>query len=155
MTKIIGNRDNPGSGNETHKIESGMSAPRPQAVQEDCPAEQVVNVTGRPSERQTRILEELVRVLCDRFGQRTTLGETLTVLIAFHRLSRGETLSISDLANLSGQSTSSVSRWLDRMTNVRLVNDPNDERRKLIEIIDWEKPKPYMARVAAILGHSE
>ena len=105
--------------------------------------------------RQPQILEKLVGVLCDRFGQRTTLGETLMAVIAFRCLSRGETLSISDLANLSGQSNSSVSRWLDGMTNVRLVTDPNDERRKLVKITDWEKTKPYMARVAAILGHFE
>jgi len=103
----------------------------------------------------SHILEQLIRVLCDRFGGRTTLGETLTIVITLDRLSCGETLSISDLANLSGQSISSVSRWLDRMPHVLLVNDPTDERRKLIEITDWEKANTHLAAIAAILGHSE
>ncbi len=107
------------------------------------------------NERQTQILEELVGVLCDHFGQRTTLGETLTAVIALDRLSCDETLCISDLANLSGQSKSSVSRWLDRMPHVRLDSDPTDERRKLIEITDWEKANTHLVAIAAILGHSE
>ena len=107
------------------------------------------------NERQTQILEELVGVLCDHFGRRTTLGETLTEVIALDRLSRDETLCISDLANLSSQSKSSVSRWLDRMPHVRLDSDPTDERRKLIEITDWEKANTHLVAVAAILGYSE
>ena len=107
------------------------------------------------NKRQPQILEELVGVLCDRFGRRTTLGETLTAVIGLDRLSCGETLCISDLAKLSGQSKSNVSRWLDRVPHVRLVDDPNDERSKLIEITDWEKANTHLAAIAAILNRSE
>ncbi len=107
------------------------------------------------NEHQQKRLEDLVQLLCNRFGRRTTLGEAFTAIIGINRLSQGDTLCISDLAELSGEPVSSVSRWLKRAPHIQMVTDPEDERRKFIQITDWEKANTHLAVIAAILGHSE
>ena len=107
------------------------------------------------NEQQQEALEELVRVLRDRFGRRTTLGEALAAIVFLNRLTRGESLGVSELAHLSGESVSNVSRWLKRVRHVELINDPSDERRKLIRITDWDVARSHYSELASIFGRME
>ena len=59
---------------------------------------------------------------------------------------------MSDIARLSGESNSNVSRWLNRAPFIRLVDDPDDERRKLIEITDLRAAQSHLRNVEEILG---
>ena len=103
------------------------------------------------NEQQEQKLEQLLEVLRDRFGQGAPLGMVLTAVKGIHRVSRGAKLSVSDAARLSGESVSNVSRWLNRAPLVRLVKDPEDDRRKLVEITDMRVARSHMQQIAAIL----
>ncbi len=103
------------------------------------------------NEQQQERLEELVKVLCDRFGRRTTLGEVFAAVIGIRRLSRGDTLCVSDLAELSGEPVSNVSRWLRQVPHLQMVPDPEDERRKLIQVVDWERAGSHFDALVELL----
>ena len=107
------------------------------------------------NEQQEQRLEELLEVLRDRFGQRAPLGLVLTAVKGIHRVSRGVKLSISDLARLSGDSLSNVSRWLNQAPFIKLVDDPDDERRKLIEITDSRAARSHLQKIETILTDPE
>jgi hypothetical protein len=107
------------------------------------------------NEQQEQRLEELLEVLRDRFGQGAPLGLVLTAVKGIHRVSRGVKLSISDVARLSGDSLSNVSRWLNQAPFIKLVDDPDDERRKLIEITDSRAARSHLQKIEAILADPE
>ncbi len=107
------------------------------------------------NEQQEKRLEELLEVLRDRFGHRATLGMVLTAVKSIHLVSRGLKLSVSDIARLSGEPKSNVSRWLIQAPLVRLVDDPEDERRKFIEIVDSGAARSHLQKIEAILGDPE
>ncbi len=107
------------------------------------------------NKQQEQRLEELLEVLRDRFGQGAPLGKVLTAVKGIHRVSRGAKLSVSDMAKLSGESMSNVSRWLNQAPFIRLVDDPEDERRKLIEISDSRAAQSHLREIEEILGDPE
>ena len=104
------------------------------------------------NEQQEQKLEQLLEVLRDRFGHGAPLGMVLTAVKGIHRVSRGAKLSVSDAARLSGESVSNVSRWLNRAPFIRLVDDPEDDRRKLIKIENLRAAQSHLRKVAEILG---
>jgi len=59
------------------------------------------------------------------------------------------------MAKLSGESMSNVSRWLNQAPFIRLVDDPEDERRKLIEISDSRAAQSHLRKIEEILGDPE
>ena len=107
------------------------------------------------NEQQEQRLEELLEVLRDRFGQGAPLGLVLTAVKGIHRVSRGAKLSISDVARLSGDYLSNVSRWLNQAPFIKLVDDPDDDRRKLIEITDSRAARSHLQKIEAILADPE
>jgi len=59
------------------------------------------------------------------------------------------------VARLSGDSLSNVSRWLNQAPFIKLVDDPDDDRRKLIEITDSRAARSHLQKIEAILADPE
>jgi hypothetical protein len=81
-------------------------------------------------------LSELFQSLTDEFGRRASLAKVSMFLDVCARLEGGDTLSISEVARATGEPISSVSRWVTETPILRVVADPTDERRRLVEIVD-------------------
>ncbi len=71
-----------------------------------------------------------------RFGDHITLGELTAAWIAHRALLLNEQLTISELAERSGQNKQSISRWLNRVPFVKLEEHPTDSRSKIIKPTD-------------------
>jgi DNA-binding MarR family transcriptional regulator len=97
-------------------------------------------------------LSQLTKVLSDAFGQRTTLGK-LSVLVEVHeRLASGEQFSMSQIAEATDQPLSSVSRWVNEVGYLILVDDPVDERRKLVQMSDSSNDARFFVAIDGLLA---
>ena len=100
-------------------------------------------------------LESIVRVLVQRYGRTTTLGELLAATIGIRRIAEGEPISVTDLAELSGESTSNVSRWLGKVPHVELAPDQSDQRRKLIQFTDPDRAFRHLPAIQEVFQRQE
>ncbi len=94
-----------------------------------------------------RVLIETVDILIDRFGARLTLGELKAVLVTHLALSTHERITLTDVADASGQPKQSISRWLRRAPHVYLADNPDDARSKILKARDMEAMVAYLDQV--------
>lgn len=108
-------------------------------------------------QRKARIqaLERLIQIneiLIQRFGEGATLGEMKSGTIAHMAFLHGESLTIAELAKLSGQARESISRWIERSSYVQLTDHPHDARSKLMAPVDLDVMMAYLDLISEIDG---
>lgn len=107
------------------------------------------------TDEQQQKLERIFIALIERYGSKASLGEVYAANIALHRLRNGHALSVSELAMVADQPISNIWRWLGRVPHIELFPDPNDDRRRLIRITDWEAATRHLPRLAEVLANDE
>lgn len=83
-----------------------------------------------------------------RFGSKLTIGELRSVMVGQLALYEHRQITVSELAEQSGQPLSSVSRRLGKVPWIRLVQHPTDARAKYIEVDDVERMVAWMIPLA-------
>jgi len=99
--------------------------------------------------RNLRRLAEVARRLMDRFPERTTLAELHAAVTAHSKMYSGEQVTVSGLAKATGQHRQSIARWVHRTPQVRLEENPDDARSKVLVAVDMEMMVAYVDELEA------
>ena len=102
-----------------------------------------------------RELEELLKVLVERFGAGRSLGEVYATTYFLRVLRGGETPSLADVSAATGISKQNLSRWLKYQIEIgQAITSPteDDGRKYQIDITDPDWAYRHLAQVAEILG---
>lgn len=99
-------------------------------------------------------LEDLLRLLVDRHGARTTLGEMLAVTAAMARLCRKPEVSIAEIAEATGLPKQNLSRWARKRVgdSIALRVNEQDQRRHDVILVDERRGQEHIERLARVLG---
>ena len=99
-----------------------------------------------------RALSKITSVLINRFGRQSSLAMVRVVLEGHLALLLEEQLTITDLAERTGTSKQSISRWLNRYAPfVSMEDNPSDARSKLIKPVDLDGMLAYLEEFMRIL----
>ncbi|MGD8829361.1 MAG: hypothetical protein PVF57_02050 [Pseudomonadales bacterium] len=100
-------------------------------------------------------LEQLLKVLIDRFGANRSLGEVYATTYAFRVAREGRKVSMSEVAEYTGISTKNLSRWAREAVQQRLLKvreRPDDRRVKDFATVDFARACRHLPAVAAVFG---
>jgi DNA-binding MarR family transcriptional regulator len=100
-------------------------------------------------------LEELLKILIERFGASRTIGEIYALTYAMHLAREGKTLSLSEVAEHTGIPKQNLSRWLKSQVEkeraeIELAED--DARRYNIKVTRLESGSRHLAAIAKLLN---
>lgn len=79
-------------------------------------------------------MEELLTILVERYGRRTTLGETLAVYAALHRLCTHRQVTIAEIADATGLPKQSLSRWAQKRVGDSIVLNINEDDQRVHDV---------------------
>lgn len=99
-------------------------------------------------------LEQLLKVLIERFGSARTLGEVYATTYALRALREGRPLTLADVAAHTGIAKQNLSRWLKaHVESEQAVSLPHhvDGRMHEIGVVDPEYACRHLPDVAAVL----
>jgi DNA-binding transcriptional regulator GbsR (MarR family) len=102
-------------------------------------------------------LEELLRILIDRFGGSRTLGEVYANTYALHMARDCEEFTLADIAEKTGVSKQNLSRWLKQHVETGYVAvQPHyqDDRRKSISISNLDYACRHLPSIARVFDSS-
>lgn len=100
-------------------------------------------------------LEQLLKVLVDRFGSARTLGEVYATTYGLRAYREGRNLTLADIAEHTGVSKQNLSRWLKvHVDTDHVVMQPHqdDARRQNINVTDLDYACRHLPAVAEIFG---
>ncbi len=97
-----------------------------------------------------RRLQSLCAILIRRFGSHTSLGELNAALIAHLAIYTHRPLTVTEIANRSGQPKQSISRWFRMRPQIRLRVKPDDARGRLVDSDDPIALTTYVDEVIAL-----
>lgn len=100
-----------------------------------------------------RQLEQLLKVLIERFGPARTLGEVFATTYGLHAYREGRSLTLADIAENTGISKQNLSRWLKvHIETDHVVMQPHqdDGRMHTIEISDLSYACRHLDAVADV-----
>ena len=99
------------------------------------------------TEEKIRVLAKLIsliEVLQERFEGRSSINHLKGALYTHRELLKGETVTASDIAKLSGVSKSTISNCFNGISHIILQTDQNDGRAKLVTLDDLEERTQYL-----------
>lgn len=98
-------------------------------------------------------LEDVLRLLVDRHGARTTLGEMLAVTAAMARLCRKPEVSIAEIAEATGLPKQNLSRWARKRVgdSIALRVNELDQRMHDVVLVDERRGQDNIERLARVL----
>ncbi len=102
-------------------------------------------------------LEELLAVLVERYGRRTTLGEIFAITASLRRLCHQERVTIAEIAEVTGLPKQSLSRWALKRVGDSIVLRVNDEDQRVHDVVllDKDRAREPIELLAEILGVTE
>ena len=101
----------------------------------------------------TRLIA-LIQVLQDRFESRVSTNHVKAALFAHLELLKGETLTVTKIAKLSGVPISTISSLLQSIPYIVTQDNPDDDRSKLVTVDNIFARTQYLIDVDAIWRHS-
>ncbi len=98
-------------------------------------------------------MERILRLLVDRHGARTTLGEMLAVYSAMARLCQKDRVSIAEIAEATGLPKQNLSRWARKRIgeSISLRINEDDQRVHDVVMMDAFRGQENIERLAEIL----
>jgi DNA-binding MarR family transcriptional regulator len=100
-------------------------------------------------------LEEILKLLVERFGSERSLGEAYATCHALRMVREGRDFSVSDIARATGLPKQNLSRWLKYQVSIGQANtraSEDDARRQQIGITDPAWAFRHLERAAEIFG---
>ena len=100
-------------------------------------------------------LEQLLKILVDRFGTARTLGEVYATTYALRAYREGKHLTLADIAEHTDIPKQNLSRWLKvHVQTDHAVMQPHaeDGRMNDIEVTDLDYACRHLEAIAAALG---
>jgi len=99
-------------------------------------------------------LEQLLKILVDRFGSARTLGEVYATTYALRRYREGNSLTVADIAAHTGIAKQNLSRWLKvHIDTSQVITHPHDEdgRMHRLDVVDLDYAARHLGAVAEAL----
>ena len=99
-------------------------------------------------------LEDVLRLLVDRHGARTTLGEMLAITAAMARLCTKPEVSIAEISEATGLPKQNLSRWARKRIgdSIELRVNDQDQRVHDVILVDQRRGQDNIERLARVLG---
>ncbi|TDJ25071.1 MAG: hypothetical protein E2O54_03525 [Gammaproteobacteria bacterium] len=100
-------------------------------------------------------LEEMLKLLVERFGADRSLGEVFATCHALRMAREGRDFSVSDIARATGLPKQNLARWLKYQVSIGQANtrpSEDDARRQNISITDPVWAFRHLERAAEIFG---
>ena len=103
-------------------------------------------------------LEEILRVLIERFGSRATLSEVYALTCGLRMVREGRQPTVGEIAGHTGISKQNISRWVGRLVSegyVSLERDQTDQRQLHIRVNDLESASRHLNEVSPLLQEND
>ncbi len=100
-------------------------------------------------------LEEVFRLLIDRYGSATSLGHVLARVVAIRLRHQGEEVTLARVSRETGIPRQLLSRWtlaLEARGLITVTPDPRDDRRKLIRPVNPDDGDSLILEIKKILS---
>jgi DNA-binding transcriptional regulator GbsR (MarR family) len=100
-------------------------------------------------------LEQLLKILIDRFGAKRSLGEIYATTYAFRVAREGRIVSLSEVSEYTGISMKNLSRWARDAVQrdlLKVRERPDDRRVKDFAAVDFAESCRHLPAVAAVFG---
>jgi DNA-binding transcriptional regulator GbsR (MarR family) len=101
-------------------------------------------------------MEDLLTILVERYGRRTTLGEVLAVYAALHRMCSKDRVTIAEIAEATGLPKQSLSRWAQKRLGESIVLNINEDDQRVhdVRLVNREAAAETLSQLAEVLGTS-
>ena len=99
-------------------------------------------------------LEEILKLLVEHHGARMTLAELLAITAAMTKLCHQDRVTIAEIAAATGLPKQSLSRWASKRIgdSIQIESEPEDQRSHNIQLIDDQRGREHLERMARLLG---
>ena len=97
-------------------------------------------------------MEKVLRVLVDRHGARSTIGEMLAIYAAMARLCKQDQVSIAEIAEATGLPKQNLSRWARKRIgeSISLRINEDDQRVHDVVMMDSLRGQENIERLAKL-----
>ena len=101
----------------------------------------------------TRV-EAALKLMVERYGSRTTLGEALAIANTMARLCKVDRVTVAEIADATGLRKQNISRWAQKRMgqSIEVRSNEDDQRIKEIVLIDPSRGREYVEALAHTLG---
>ncbi|MGD8416773.1 MAG: MarR family transcriptional regulator [Pseudomonadales bacterium] len=100
-------------------------------------------------------LEQVLKVLVERFGPSRTLGQVYATTYGLRRIREGNPVSLNDIAEVTGVSKQNLSRWSRTLVSrerISVAPHEIDGRMQLIDVTNPGSAGRHLSEIAEILG---
>ena len=99
-------------------------------------------------------LEAVLHLMVERYGSRTTLGESLAIAATMARLCRVDRVTVAEIADVTGLSKQNISHWAQKRVgqSIEVRSHEDDRRINEIVLIDPRRGQEYVEALAQTLG---
>lgn len=114
----------------------------------------VADTMDRKTRKDTlAVMEELLVVLVERYGRRTTLGEVLAIYAAMHRMCTQKQVTVAEIAEATGLPKQSLSRWAQKRVGDSIVLNINEDDQRVhdVRLVNEEVADETLRKLAAVL----
>ncbi len=112
-------------------------------------------------DRKTRkdtlaVMEELLIVLVERYGRRTTLGEMLAIYASLHRMCTKKQVTVAEIAEATGLPKQSLSRWAQKRVGDSIVLNTNEDDQRVhdVRLVNEEVADEPLLKLVEILRNA-
>ena len=98
-------------------------------------------------------MEELLTILVERYGRRTTLGEVLAIYAALHRMCFKDRVTIAEIAEATGLPKQSLSRWAQKRLGESIVLNINEDDQRVhdVRLVNKQVASEPLSQLAEVL----
>jgi hypothetical protein len=117
----------------------------------------VMDTMDRKTRTDTlRCMEELLTILVERYGRRTTLGEMLAICASLHRMCLQKQVTIAEIAEATGLPKQSLSRWAQKRigNSIELNTNEDDQRVHDVRLVNEHVADEPLLKLAEVLRKS-
>lgn len=102
-------------------------------------------------------MEDLMTILVERYGRRTTLGEVLAIYAALHRMCSSDRVTIAEIAEATGLPKQSLSRWAQKRIGDSIVLNINEDDQRVhdVRLVNKTVAAEPLSQLAQVLGTLE
>jgi DNA-binding transcriptional ArsR family regulator len=100
------------------------------------------------------LVTELLKVLAERHGPRSSLGEMLAIYAGMAHMVKKDKVTISELAEATGLPKQNISRWVQKRVgeSIGLRVNEDDQRVNDLVMLDRNRGQENIERLAKTLG---
>lgn len=98
------------------------------------------------------LMENVLRVLVERYGARVTIGEMLAIYAGMARLCKQDQVSIAEIAEITGLPKQNLSRWARKRVGDSISLRVNEDDQRVLDVVmmDSQRGRETIERLARL-----